>query len=293
MRRVSPVISIFKREFKSFFYNMTGPVFVAAVMVFMGIYFNAYNMAQGYPYFAVVLSGVSIILLLVVPVLTMRSFAEEKHSKTDQMLLTSPLSVVQIVLGKYFSMVAVFAINMLVACLGPVVMMFYGGGAIPADYAAIFAFLLLGSAYIAIGMFVSSLTESQVIAAVGTFCILLVLQLARGIASIIPDSSITSYICFFVLIVIAAALLFFMVKNVFVACGVGAVALIALTVYFFVDKNAFSGAFPDMISNLSLVNRFDTIVSQTFDISVIVYYLTVAALFVFFTVQSVQKRRWS
>ncbi len=287
------MISIFKREFRSFFYNMTGPVFLAAVMVFMGIYFNAYNIVQGYPYFAVVLSGVSIILLLVVPVLTMRSFAEEKHSKTDQMLLTSPLSVVQIVLGKYFSMVAVFAISMLIACFGPVVMMFYGGGAVLADYAAIFAFLLLGSAYIAIGMFVSSLTESQVIAAVGTFCILLVLQLAEGIASIIPDSSITSYICFFVLIVVIAALFYLMVRNIYAAGGAGAAALIALTVFYFADKNAFNGAFPDMISNLSLVNRFDTIVSQTFDLSVIVYYLTISALFVFFTVQSVQKRRWS
>ena len=80
--------AIFKKEFKSYFHNMIGPVFMTAVMIFIGLYFFVYNMNYGYPYFAVALSGVSIVFLLLVPVLTMRSFAEEKRSKTDQMLLS-------------------------------------------------------------------------------------------------------------------------------------------------------------------------------------------------------------
>lgn len=99
--------AIYKRELKSFFHNMTGPIFMAAVLVFTGVYFVAYNVVQGYPYFAAALSGMSFVLLLVIPILTMRSFAEERKSKTDQLLLTSPVPVSQIVMGKYLAMLSI------------------------------------------------------------------------------------------------------------------------------------------------------------------------------------------
>ena len=105
---------------------MTGPIFMAAIFVFMGIYFVAYNIVQGYPYFAAALSGMSFILLLIIPVLTMRSFAEERRSKTDQLLLTSPVSVTQIVMGKYLAMVSVLGFCMIISCLAPIIIHFYG-----------------------------------------------------------------------------------------------------------------------------------------------------------------------
>ncbi len=285
--------AIYKRELKSFFHNMTGPIFIAAVLVFMGIYFVAYNIIQGYPYFAVTLSGMSFILLLVIPVLTMRSFAEERKSKTDQLLLTSPVSVTQIVMGKFTAMLSVLGICMLVSCLAPIVIRLYGGGSFAADYAAIFGFLLLGAAYIAIGMFVSSLTESQIIAAVGTFCILLVLQLMDGITSILPVSAAGSYACFFVLFLAAALFVYLMTKNSVISCGVGAVCEIALTVVFFVKKTAFEGLFAEFLGSLSLISRYDEILNQTLELSTLVYYISVAAVFCFLTVQVTQKRRWS
>lgn len=285
--------AIFKRELKSYFHTMLGPIFIAAILVFVGIYFTAYNMVQGYPYFSVTLSGVSIILLLVVPVITMRSFAEEKRSKTDQMLLTSPLPVTHIVLGKYFSMIAVLGIAMLITCLCPLIMHFYGGAALLADYVTIFAFFLLGSAYIAIGMFVSSLTESQVLAAVGTFCILLVLQLIDGVASLLPGSALASYVCLFACIVLIAFLLYAMVKNIFISGIFGLICIIALTILFFAKKTLLEGFFPDMIASLSLISRFDTIINQALDVSALIYYVSICVVFVFLTVQTIQKRRWS
>ena len=111
--------AIFKREFRSFFHNMTGAIFMTGVLIFMGIFFVAYNIVQGFPHFSVALTGISVILLLVVPVLTMRSFAEEKRTKTDQLLLTSPISVSGIVMGKYLAMVSVFGCCMLIACAAP------------------------------------------------------------------------------------------------------------------------------------------------------------------------------
>ncbi len=285
--------AIFKKEFKSYFHNMIGPVFMAAVMVFIGLYFFVYNMNYGYPYFAIVLSGVSIVFLLLVPVLTMRSFAEEKHSKTDQLLLTSPLSVTQIVLGKFFAMTAVLGICMIITCAAPVIIKLYGGGALLADYIAIIAFFLLGSAYMSIGMFISSLTESQVIAAVVTFCVLLVLQLVEGIGSIVSSSAMLSLIMMIVVVILIALLVYYMTKNVFIADGVGLVCVIALIVAYIIKKSIFEGLTGDLLQSVSLVSRFDSIINQTLDLSTIIYYISVSVLFVFLTVQSVQKRRWS
>ncbi len=231
--------AIFKREFRSYFHTVIGQLFIAVVMVFMGIYFVAYNLIQGYPYYVATLSGVSLVMLLMVPILTMRSFAEEKKTKTDQMLLTAPISVTEIVLGKYFAMVAVFGICMIFACVGPIILKIYGGGTLIADYSGILAFFLMVSAYIAIGMFISSLTESQILAAVGTFAVLLLLQLIDGLAS--------------------------MGSNMVF----------------------------DFISSLSLVARFESFINQTMSIGSLVYYISVICVFVFGTIQSIQKRRWS
>ena len=285
--------AIFKREFRSFFHNMTGPVFMAAIFVFMGIYFVAYNMVQGYPYFTAAMSGMSFIMLLAVPILTMRSFAEERKTKTDQLLLTSPVSVTKIVLGKYAAMLAVFGICMLIACILPIVIHFYGGGSILADYSAILGFFLLGAAYIAIGMFVSSLTESQIISAVATFCILLLLQLIDGISTILPSGAVGSYVCFFLLILILAVLLYAMTKNVVISAGAGVIAEIILTIIFFIKKSVFGGVFGDFVTSLSLIARYDSLLNLTLDFSVFIYYLTVAVVFCFLTVQMIQKRRWS
>lgn len=285
--------AIFKKEFKSYFHNMTGPVFMTAVMVFIGLYFFVNNIYYGYPHFAVSLSGVSVVLLLLVPVLTMRSFAEEKRTKTDQMLLTSPLSVTQIVMGKFMAMAAVLGVCMLIACFGPIILHFYGGGAMLADYVAIIAFFLLGAAYISIGMFVSSLTESQIISAVITFCILLVLQLIDGISGVISSSSMLSLIGMIILVALVALMIYYMTKNVFIADVVGIAGAAVLIVIYAIKKTLFEGLLSSILNSLSLITRFDTIINQTLDVSTLIYYISVSALFVFLTVQSIQKRRWS
>ena len=285
--------AIFKREFKSYFHTMTGPVFIAVLLAFTGIFFTAYNLIQGWPYFSAALSSVSIVLLLLVPILTMRSFAEEKRMKTDQLLLTSPVSVTQIVLGKFLSMAAVFGIPCLLMFFGPIMIRLYGGGVLLADSIAVVEFFLMGAAYIAIGMFISSLTENQLIAAVGTFAILLILQLADSMSSLFPSSAVGSYVCLFALILLAVLILYFLTRNVWITCGVGVVAVAVLTLFFFLKKTAFEGLFGSMVSSLSLVARFDAITNQSFEIATIIYFVTIIALFVFLTVQSIQKRRWS
>lgn len=285
--------AVFKKEFRSYFRNMIGPVFIAAVLCFTGLYFAVNNISYGYPFYAVSLSGLSVVLLFVVPVLTMRSFAEERRAKTDQLLLTSPLSVWEIVMGKYLAMAAILGICALAACLAPLVLHLYGGGGMLADYVAILAFFLLGAAYIAIGMFVSALTENQVLAAVGTFCILLVLQLSEGLAGLISSSSMLSLIAALLLVAAAAVLIYVMTKNVFAANAAGILGALVLLIVYGVKKTAFEGLISRLLRSVSLISGFDTIINQTLDLSILVLYLSVCGLFIFLTVQSVQKRRWS
>lgn len=182
------MIAILKREWKSYFQNITGWLFIAAVLALYGLYFFAYNLRSGYPYISYSLSAISFIMLLAVPVLTMRSLAEERHSKTDQLVLTAPISPGKMILGKYLAMVSVYTAAMLVIAVTPCVLSIYGTVPMGESYVAIFGFWLYGCACIAIGMLLSSLTESQVIAAVATFGALFLGYMMQGILSLISET---------------------------------------------------------------------------------------------------------
>ena len=159
--------AIYKRQLRSYFHSMIGYVFIAFLVAYTGIYFLAYNLNYGYPYFSYVLSGILFVYLVAIPILTMRCFAEDKKNKTDQMLLTAPVSLFEIVLGKYLAMVTITAVPCVIYLIFPLIIKAQGTAYIKVDYLAILVFFLLGCVYISIGMLVSSLTESVIIAAIG------------------------------------------------------------------------------------------------------------------------------
>lgn len=181
------MIAVYKRELRSYFSSMIGYIFIAVVVFFIGVYFMANNLYAGYPGFAVSLSGVMVVFLVAIPILTMKSMAEERRSRTDQLLLTAPVSLTRVVLGKYFAMITVLAIPLLLACFCPLIIAANGTAQLASDYASILAFFLMGCAFVAIGLFISSLTESQIIAAVSTFAVLLVLYLWDALMGFLPD----------------------------------------------------------------------------------------------------------
>ena len=239
------MIAIYKREVKSYFQSMIGYAFIAFLMLFTGIYFTAYNLNAGYPYFAYTLSGSMFIFLIAIPVLTMKSFSDERKSKTDQMLLTAPVSVTGIVLGKYLAMLTVFAIPCILFCAYPLAIKAWGTAYLKVDYAAIVMFFLIGCVYIAVGMFLSSLTESQIIAAVSTFAVLLVMYLWGGLIGFLPSNTWGTAL-----------------KG-------------------FLEKLDFSVAFSGVLE------------SNLLDMSDVMLCISIVFLFVFITVQTIQKRRWS
>lgn len=286
--------AIYKRELKSCFLSMTGPVFVAFLTAFTGIYFMAYNMTAGYPYFSYTLSGSLIVFLVGIPLITMRSFSEERKNKTDQMLLTAPVSLGKIVMGKYLAMVTVIAIPNVVFCVFPLIIKSQGTAYLAVDYISIGVFFLLGCVYAAIGMFISSLTESQIIAYISTFGILLVLYLWDGILALLPSSSISGLVGVLILLAVVSFYIWHMTGNAVLSGGIALVGVIAGIVTYIVKPEVYENLLSRFLGKLALANVFTDITSNSIvDVTGIALYLSIIAVFVFLTVQTIQKRRWS
>lgn len=286
--------AIYKRELRSYFNSMTGYIFIAVVIAFTGVYFMAVNLYGGYPYFSEALMSALSVFMFAIPVLTMRSLADERRSRTDQLLLTAPVSLTRIVLGKYLAMVTVLAIPVALFCLCPVIIMVNGTGYPVSDYASLFAFFLIGCVFIAIGMFISSLTESQIIASVCTFGVLFAIYLWPSLVNYLPTSAFGSLVGFLALIVIVCAVLWSMTHNALLTAGVGVIgAGTAFALYLF-NSEALAGTFPAMLGVFSLRDTFTNFASyRMFDVGGLVLYLSFIFVFVFLTVQTLQKRRWS
>ncbi len=289
------MLAIYKRELKSYFTSPMGYIIIAFLLFMVGIYFTAYNLIGGYPWFGSMLSGTTFVFLILVPLLTMRIMAEERRQKTDQLLLTAPVRIADIVLGKYLAVLTVFAIPMLFLSLYPLLMLSFGKTmqSMAMDYIGIFGFFLLGAANLAIGLFLSTLTESQVLSAVLTFLVLLICYFSASLAAFIPTSVNASLIAFTLLIVVAAIVIYAMTKNVFFASVAACVLEVILVAVYALKSEWLEGAVAKVFSIFDISARLENFVYGIFDITGIVYYLSIVVLFVFLTIQAIQKRRWS
>ena len=288
------MLAIYKREFKSYFQSMIGCVFVAFLVAFTGIYFTAYNLNAGYPYFSYTLSGSLIVFIVGIPLITMRSFAEERKNKTDQLLLTAPVSLTKIVLGKYLAMISVVAIPNLIFCLFPLLIKMNGTAYLKTDYISIGVFFLLGCVYVAIGMFMSALTESQMIAFITTFGLLLILYLWSGIIGFLPSSAIGSLIGLIVIFTIIIAYVYHMTENWMLSAVLEVIGIVASVATYIVKSSLFENLLTKILGKLALADVFTDITNNHIvDITGIVLYLSVIAIFIVLTIQAIQKRRWS
>ncbi len=287
------MFAIFKRELKTYFCGMTGAIFAAFLLIITGIYMKVYNLDGTYPSFEYAISGVVFVFLLIIPIITMRSFSEELHARTDQLLYSLPMKLSSVVLAKYFALLFILAIPMAITCVYPVILSFYGEINYAASYGAIFGFFLLGAALISIGLFLSSLTESQVIAAVLTFGAFILMYLMPGLAPMMPVTARASLMGFLVLAVCVGAVLYLLTKNAVVAAAVGGILVFGISSVYLVDSTLFEGLFPRLLDAVALFDRFASFGNGIFDITSIVYYISVSVLFVFFTVQSMEKKRWA
>ncbi len=285
--------AVYKHEVSSYFTNVTGYVFGAFLLLFAGIYMMAYNLRSAYTNFEYVLGGMSFVFLVTVPILTMKIIAEEKRQRTDQLLYSLPMGMTEVVLGKYLALLTVFALPVLIICVYPLVLRLFGNVWLPAAYSAVLGFYLLGAALIAIGMFISSITESQAVAAGLCFVVMLLNYFITSLASFASSTASGSLLAFTVLVLLIGALFRLMTRSGFASIVLMIVLEGALLLGFILDSSAFEGLFPEVMEQLSLFDRFYGFIDGVFDLRSVVYFLSVAAVFVFLSVQSLEKRRWS
>lgn len=185
--------AIYKRELRSYFRTFIGWLFLAVTFFLLGIYFTVYNLLSGYPTISYVLQSAVFLFIVTIPILTMRSLAEERKNRTDQLILTAPVSIVQVVLGKYFALITILAVPTVLIGLTPVALMQAGEFQIGISYTSLLGFFLYGCLAMAIGLFISSTTESVVISAVLSLVVLFVGYIMSGLCNILSMGSTTVF----------------------------------------------------------------------------------------------------
>ncbi|NLP46389.1 MAG: ABC transporter permease [Epulopiscium sp.] len=287
------MLAIFNREFRSYFTSATGYIFMSFFLIMSGIYFAIINLISGNPNYNLVLSSITMILLIGVPIITMRLLSEEKKQKTDQLVLTAPLRLSGLVLGKYFAALALFGLTLLITGIQPIIITLFGTLPVGEVLGGYMGYFLLGACFIAIGLFISSLTDNQVVAALTTFATLLLLLLMDGIKQALPIDRTSSIVFVGILVVGLSALIYFSIRNIYVSAGIAMVGFIAMGIVYGWDKTIYDGIMVRFFDWFSLLRRYESFAMGIFDLSAVVYYITFAAAFLFLTIQMIEKRRWS
>lgn len=285
--------AIFKREFKSCFTGMIGWVIAAVSLFFLGLYFTNRNLLYASSDFASVLYTMTMILLFLLPAISMRSFAEERKNKTDQLLLTSPVSIPAIVTGKFLAELAVFALPLAAAVVMPLLLQAFGTVSLVAAYSALLGYLLLGGACLAVGTWISALTENQILAYLATFGALLVAYLMNGIQTMFTTGNLLAFIVFMIVLLVASVLVGVICKRLAAGAIVFCAGAVVLFVLFQLRPAWLLTAFNAVLSALALFEPFKDIVGGMFSIPAVVYYLSVMGLFLFLTGQALARRRWN
>ena len=285
--------AVFRHELRSYFHSLTAYVFGAFLLAVIGIGAMFYNLEAAVSNFEFVLSFASIIFVVIVPILTMRTLAEERRQRTDQLLYSLPITTTQVVLGKYFALLVVYLIPLAVISLYPLLFSQFGEVYLPTSYGSLFAFFLMGAALLAVGMFLSSLTDNQGFAAgIGVAAILLNYY-SVSLAEYTSSTAMGSLIALYVIALLLGVVIRGLTRNENLAYGVTFVLIAALSVAYFVNSSAFEGLLPDIMTKLSLFRQFSSFVNGAFDLTAIVYYVSVMGFFLFLSVQSMEKRRYN
>ncbi len=285
--------AVFKHELKLYFHSLTAYVFGAFLLVAVGIGSVLYNLSYAVSNFEYVFSYGSLAFVVIVPILTMRVIAEERKQKTDQLLYSLPITTTSVILGKYLSLLVVYLIPLCIISLYPLIFSQYGDVYLLTSYGTIAAFFIMGAALIALGVFISSLTENQGFAAGIGIAVILLNYFSVSLSEYVSATAFGSVIAFFIIIVAIWAIVRHITKNEILAYVIGFGLLAVLMAIFWFNAEAFEGLLPKLMTTLSLFDRFEVFINGVFDLTGIIYYLSVIAFFLFLSVQSLEKRRYN
>ncbi|MBU8913237.1 MAG: ABC transporter permease [Spirochaetales bacterium] len=285
--------AILARELRSYFQTPTGYIFMGLFLLLTGFFFTMGNLMTGSSYYTSFLGSILFLYLFAVPLLTMRLLSEERRQRTDQLLLTSPITITDIVLGKFFAALVVYLLTLVVTVLYALVIGIFGDLAVWEAVGGYIGFMLLGSSFIAVGVLVSAVSENQVSAAFFTFFALLLIWFISSIKGVVPQDLVSGTI-FAAGLVIAIGLFFYLNTKSWIAAGaVGIIGAIAIVVLHFIDPTIFEGLIVETIDWFSLIDRFDSFTLGLLKLEETVFYLSFTSVFLFVTVRVIEKRRWA
>lgn len=286
------MIPIIKKEMRTYFSSMTGYIFLCFLILLTAIFYVIVNVFSLSPAYQNVLSNTNFMFLILIPTLTMRLFAEEARQKTDQLLYTSPLTVNQIVIGKFLSAFTLLLIGMGITLLFPLMISRFGTLPTPQIAGAYLGYLLLGACFIAVGIFISSLTENQIIAAVATFAVLFIFFIIDGVANSMPTDRTTSFVFLALLILLFSYILYDSTKSIAAGAITVVICAAASVVAFLVNNLIFDGLIVKVLRWFSLLTRFSNFNNGVLNLTDITYYITFSIAFVYLTINTIEKRRW-
>jgi len=285
--------AVLKHELRTYFRSLTAYVFGAFLLAFIGFGSLIYNLQAAVSNFEFVLSFASLVFVVIVPILTMRVIAEERKQKTDQLLYSLPISTTQVVLGKYLALLVVYLIPLCIISLYPLIFSRYGDVYLLTSYGSILAFFVMGAALIALGVFISSLTENQGFAAGIGIAVILLNYYSVSLAESVSSTGFGSLVALAVIIVILGFVIKHLTGNEVLSWGICIALYAVMMVTYQIIPEKFEGLLPSIMTTLSLFERFHVFVNGVFDLTGIIYYGSVIAFFLFLSVQSLEKRRYN
>jgi ABC-2 type transport system permease protein len=286
------MLSIYKKEIRTYFTQMMGYIFLTFMLLLTGIYFALVNVFSLNPNFFNVLSGTTILFFVLVPALTMRLFSEEVRHKTDQLLFTSPISVAQIVVGKFLAALSLFLLGTGLTVAFPYMISRYGILPVSHIVGAYIGYILLGACFIAVGLFISVMTDNQIIAAVATFAAVFSMFIMDAIAQIMPTTPTSSIIFVALLVAGTAAIWYNSTRNILASCVVGLLGILTAVGLYTYNNLIFDGIIVRSLRWLSVFARYEFLSNGVLNLTDIVYYISFVALFIYLAVNVIEKRRW-
>ena len=287
------MIAVLKHELRNYFHSFTAYVFGAFLLAIVGIGAMLYNLQAAVSNFEYVLSFGTIIFVVIVPILTLRVIAEERKQKTDQLLYSLPISTVKVILGKYLALLVIYLIPLAIISIYPLIFAQFGDVYLPTSYGSLVAIFIMGAALVALGVFISSLTDNQGLAAGIGIAVILFNYYSVSLSEYVSSTAFGSAIALSVLALLLGVIIRYLTRNEQLASGISLILLAVITATYFLNPTAFEGLLPNIMRQLSLFDRFNTFVSGVFDLTAIFYYVSVIVFFLFLSVQSLEKRRYN
>ena len=285
--------AVFFHEIRLLFSGLTAYVYGAFSLFFVAVYMMYYNLSAAYANFEYALAGASFAFVLMIPIITMRIIAEEKKQKTDQLLYALPITTTQIVVGKFLAVFLTSVIPMCIVIAYPLILQNYGNLYLPTAYGSLFAYIMTGAALLSIGIFISSVTESQAMAAGICFAAMLLNYYMVTLAEYVASSAYGSLVAILILELIIALLIKNMTGNPLLSKIFGGLSMAAAVALYVYKSEWFEGLFPKILEHISVYERFYEFVDGIFDYTHVVYFISVIVFFLFLTVQSLEQRRYN